>query len=92
MTPARTDEFVPLVAGPPPRDAREFHVTIIPENGQTQPFQSLEKKTASASVSKNAEPKLTVERDGSRVTHIRIQCNCGQTHEIACVYDEPKKR
>jgi len=91
MTPARTDEFVPLVAGAAAGNAREFQITIIPQNGQAQPFQSLNNKPGSVSSNKNAEPQLTVQRDGNRVTHIRIQCNCGQTHEIACVYEEPPK-
>ena len=32
------------------------------------------------------EPKVTVERDGDRVTRIRIQCGCGHTTELACEY------
>jgi hypothetical protein len=89
MTTDRTDEFTPLVATAPPRDSREFQITVIPQNEQAQPFQSLGKKAATVSPNKNGEPELTLQRDGSRITHIRIQCNCGQTHEIECVYEEP---
>ena len=32
------------------------------------------------------EPQLSVERDGDRITLIRIQCSCGQTHEVTCLY------
>lgn len=31
-----------------------------------------------------AEPKVTLERDGSRVTGIKIQCVCGHTIELTC--------
>jgi hypothetical protein len=38
---------------------------------------------------KLGEPRVTVQRDGDRVTHLRIQCTCGQIMELACVYDTP---
>jgi hypothetical protein len=91
MTTPRTDEFVPLVATAQPRDTREFQITVIPQSGNAQPFQSLEKKPANGSSIRNGEPQLSVQRDGNKVTNIRIQCNCGQTHDIACVYEEPAK-
>jgi len=30
------------------------------------------------------EPKVTLERDGSRVMRITVQCVCGHTIELAC--------
>ncbi len=33
-----------------------------------------------------APPKITLERDGDRVTHIRIACACGEVFELACDY------
>ena len=30
------------------------------------------------------EPKVTLEREGSRVTRIKVQCVCGHTIELAC--------
>jgi hypothetical protein len=38
---------------------------------------------------KIGEPRVTVQRDGDRVTHVRIQCTCGQIMDLACVYDPP---
>ena len=35
------------------------------------------------------EPRVTVQRDGDRVTHLRIQCTCGMIMDLACVYDAP---
>ena len=32
------------------------------------------------------EPKVTFERDGDRITCIRIKCGCGHTIELACSY------
>ena len=58
-------------------------------------FQSLESQRPTAlSASNNAEkkigePRVTVQRDGDRVTHLRIQCTCGLVMDLACVYDAP---
>ena len=32
------------------------------------------------------EPRMTLEREGARVTKIRIECSCGQIIELACEY------
>jgi hypothetical protein len=95
MTPPRTETFVPLTAAPPAGENREFRVTVIPQNGAAQPFQSLEDAAAGAVTAangkKNCEPRLSLQRDGGRVTNIRIQCTCGQMLDLACVYEEPAK-
>jgi hypothetical protein len=57
-------------------------------------FQSLESRrpafgSANGHEQKIGEPRVTVQRDGDRVTHLRIQCTCGHIMDIACVYDPP---
>lgn len=32
------------------------------------------------------EPKITLERDGDRVTKIKVQCVCGHIVELSCLY------
>jgi hypothetical protein len=32
------------------------------------------------------EPTVSVERDGDRVTRIKVQCPCGNVIELACEY------
>lgn len=93
------DSFVPLTAAPPPAGPREFHVAIL--NGhdhgkapEANPgFQSLESShppgQAAPGERKLQEPRVTVQRDGDRVTHLRIQCTCGQIMDLACVYEAP---
>jgi hypothetical protein len=44
---------------------------------------------ANASEKKLAEPRVSVQRDGDRVTHLRIQCTCGMIMDLACIYDAP---
>jgi hypothetical protein len=33
-----------------------------------------------------AQPVVTLEKDGDRVTRIRIECTCGQVIELDCEY------
>jgi hypothetical protein len=97
MTLLRTESFVPLTAVPAPAGQRDFQVGIIPRDGHFRPFPSLEKKplgpgeTALSDEKRFCEPRLSVQREGDRVTSIRIQCTCGQVLELACVYDEAPK-
>jgi len=97
MTLLRIESFVPLTAAPVAPGQREFHVGIIPRDGQFRPFPALEKlpvepgETALSNEKKFCEPRIAVQREGDRVTSIRVQCTCGQVMELACVYDEPTK-
>lgn len=36
----------------------------------------------------HSEPSVTLERDGDRVTRIKVQCPCGNVFELACDYSE----
>jgi hypothetical protein len=94
MTLTRTESFVPLTpASPHPAgERREFRATVISQSSQAQTFQSV----AAAAVSSianptahisNCEPKISLQRDGNRVTGIHIQCSCGQVIELSCVYE-----
>ncbi len=96
MTLLRTESFVPLTAAPAAAPRAEFRATVIPKDGQTKAFHSLEQLIPEddapvADKKKFCEPRISVQRDGDRVTNIRIQCTCGQVMDVACVYDEPAK-
>jgi hypothetical protein len=41
---------------------------------------------AQHSVGLGTKPSVTLQRDGDRVTQIRIQCVCGQVIELDCLY------
>jgi hypothetical protein len=32
------------------------------------------------------QPKVTLQREGEKVTSIRIECNCGQVIDLSCAY------
>ncbi len=91
MTLLRTESFVPLTAAPAPPGRREFNVAVIRPDATAENFQSLEPlRTESAHPSaakKICEPRVTVQRDNGRVTHLRVQCTCGQVLDLACNYD-----
>lgn len=94
-TPPTDHQFVPLVATLPSADKREFQITVVSQADQLHAFQSLDKvmagKAEKSSSNKNCEPSLSVQRDNGRVTGIRIQCSCGQTIDLACVYEAPRR-
>jgi hypothetical protein len=48
-------------------------------------FRSVSANGAAAS-SDGAEPKVTLERKGDRVSRIRIECCCGHVIELDCDY------
>jgi hypothetical protein len=95
MTLLRTESFVPLTAAAASAQDQEFKVAVIPVQAQSKPFHTLQHvspETSSAEAAdkkKLCEPKVSVQRDGDRVSSIRIQCTCGQVMDIACTYDEP---
>jgi len=86
MPPNRDEAFVPLTSTAAPTDQRaDQRVTILPQAANAQPFRPL---TAGAAAHATCEPRVTVQRDGDRVSLIQIQCGCGQLIEVACVYDQ----
>jgi hypothetical protein len=32
------------------------------------------------------QPKVTMQREGDKVTSIRIECSCGQVIDLSCIY------
>lgn len=98
MNPPPPESFVPLTTAPVPPAKREFRVAVLDGqghgggDGQDKPaFHSLESLRPAAlpgAEKKPCEPRVTVQRDGDRVTQLRIQCTCGQIMDLACVYDE----
>ncbi len=86
MTPPRTESFVPLTAVPASPEQREFRVTVTNSGNRADSFHTLDAPTTTVG-KKNCEPRVTVQRDGDRVTHLRVQCSCGQVLDLACVYD-----
>lgn len=83
--------FVPLTPkGLAANERPDFRVTILSQ-AATRPFAAMSSADAAASPAPHSAhaPRVTLERQGDRVSAIRIQCVCGQHIELACVYEDP---
>ncbi|HKX62137.1 MAG TPA: hypothetical protein VJS65_09840 [Verrucomicrobiae bacterium] len=93
MKKAAAEDFVPFdprpeSAAPPPSGP---NLKVIPKTEgkpdfsplQTPPNLSLHNSHAAPS---GAGPLVTLQREGDRVTGIRIECHCGQVIELVCGY------
>ena len=84
------EPFLPLSRAPAAgRSRSDFQVTIVNQPDQLQPFQALG-RAGKAGAAGPCEPHVTLQRDGDRISAIRIQCSCGQVVELACVYEKTK--
>ncbi len=80
--------FVPFSASAPgvrPAEAGA-RVKLVADKHSGQGFRPLADVSHPAGPTPAAghEPKVTLERDGNRVTRIKVECVCGYTFELAC--------
>lgn len=86
------DAFVPF----DPTSATEARAStapagfkVVPKSGSSPDFTPLQVPGVPhvhATGGPGGKPIITLERDGERVTGIRIECGCGQVIELACSY------
>lgn len=83
-----TKPFVPLIApAKTPVTAVEPAPTrILPADTATQSISTLAGQSAAGNQAATPAPKVTVQRDGERVTQIQVRCTCGQVIDLACEY------
>jgi hypothetical protein len=80
--------FVPLTKTDASGQNRaDFRVSIVSHAENLHPFQPL----GHAGTGGQCEPSVTLQRDGERISAIRVQCGCGQVIELACIYPELPK-
>jgi hypothetical protein len=94
------NEFTPLVLPQGPAgnaNSAPFQVTVLPQvssghavllakchlSGNPLPGRSPSLANPPTAV---PQPTVTVQRDGNRITLIRIECVCGQVIEMGCDY------
>jgi len=69
----------PAPASPPPAPAAEAtSPEPAPEPADPEPEVEVEKVCS--------EPKILLDRDGDRITRIRVLCSCGQSIHLDCDY------
>lgn len=79
------EPFVPMQPAAKSSPSRsDFRVAIVSGAENLRPFQPL------GQAGHPGEPRVTLQRDGGRVSAIRVQCSCGQVIEIECVYEKAK--
>ena len=93
--------FVPLLAGAAPTATISSGPTRLkPITAEPKPFQPATANTthfrnpkleaapspAPPAHVQHGPPKVTLEKQGDTITHIRIECGCGQITELKCEY------
>ncbi|MEN9573746.1 MAG: hypothetical protein RL514_1601 [Verrucomicrobiota bacterium] len=67
-----------------------FHLKVIPQAQSTPAFKPFQPAPAPSPAAHpthaHQPPKVTLQREGDRVTHIRLECACGEVFELACEY------
>jgi len=88
-----TAAFVPLVPGTLRTTETAGTARLKPISGGTSTIfkpgtpQNLKVESPTPTAHKeHGEPKITLERQGDTITHIRVQCGCGQVIELKCQY------
>jgi hypothetical protein len=91
------EPFLPLTTTPLPDGRRpDLRVTVLKPAETSVPFEPLSSPSEARPVAlvqalrpaaAACEPRVTVEREGDFVSAIRVHCTCGQTIELACVYE-----
>ena len=81
--------FDPAVAPPSSTSAAPGTLKVLPKaeaRPAFTPFETTGPPHSHASGTGPARPVITLQREGERVTGIRIECICGQVIELACSY------
>lgn len=85
-----TQAFVPLLPGAARGTEPSMPVRLKPVSSPAATFEPASalasSKTESHKDHTHSEPKITLERQGETITHIRIECGCGQVTELKCEY------
>ena len=86
-----TNEFQALISGKGARlsaaTAKFGPPATLADGSQFQPLLSALKTACSGEeANKCKQPEITLQREGDRITQIRIQCGCGQLIELGCQY------
>jgi hypothetical protein len=90
MQTAPDETFVPLTPRTLSANERpDLRVTVV-SKANAQSFATVEPKGSLPSMPQAAanEPRVALQHEGDRVSVIRIQCACGRTVELGCVYED----
>ncbi len=89
MTASKMEAFTPLRNGPANGEKQEFRVLAVEQAGAARPFKAGEEKAPGMESTRPAaacEPRVSLQRDGEKITSIKVECGCGQVVELVCSY------
>ena len=89
MSRAAAESFVPFDPVPAPGQKTGGSapgLKVVPKGEAVPAFAPLPSPAAAHSHAAASKPVVTLQRDGERITGIRIECICGQVIELACSY------
>ena len=80
--------FVPFAAAAPAPAPGGTHprATVVTDATSAKPFRPVSEGVPACPTAAGAEPKVTLERDGDRITRIKVECGCGRITELVCSY------
>ena len=65
------------------------NLKVMPKDSAAQafsPFQTSPETHQHGAGGSGGQPTLTLQREGDKITGIRVECACGQVIELACSY------
>lgn len=71
------------------KPAAHSNLKVVPAPDAVPAFTPLQPASpahAHAATNSAGQPVVTLQRDGERITGIRVECPCGQVIELACSY------
>ena len=87
------ESFIPLAPkGLAANERPDSRVKLMAEAAGAQPLPVFRQKNSGPAVAAPADlhvPQVVLQRDGDRVSAIRIQCACGRVVELTCDYGAP---
>lgn len=84
-----TQTFVPLLPGVMRVAEPATPTRLRPISSAAPKFEATQMPSAEMPTEPHGghgEPKVTLERQGETITHIRIECSCGKILELKCEY------
>jgi len=81
--------FDPIPASAARPSAASVNLKVVPKGESTPAFTPLQSPDAPhvhGTAGHAGKPVVTLQREGDRVTGIRVECGCGQVIELVCSY------
>jgi hypothetical protein len=93
MTTAPSETFVPLTLRPSKASNGDFRVLLAERPETARALRELPPLAADSPGHSpgrpGCEPRITLQKEGDRISGIQVHCTCGQVIDLKCAYEEP---